>query len=108
MILKKRFVTIQGIGSLLDEVWVNYANGSSIYREDIDKIKPIALDDEILFRCFGKKINGYGYKFFGNWIQKQDNIFWFNINSAFMELKYIHQLQNLYFALTEKEPEIAL
>tara|TARA_R110000822_G_scaffold235117_1_gene366073 strand:- start:388 stop:723 length:336 start_codon:yes stop_codon:yes gene_type:complete len=33
----------------------------------------------------------------------QDGIFWCDILWDCLELKYVHQLQNLYFALTNKE-----
>ena len=36
----------------------------------------------------------------------QDKIAWIDINGNCIELKYVHQLQNLYFALTGKELEI--
>jgi hypothetical protein len=36
-------------------------------------------------------------------IYKQDGVFWVDLSWESLELKYVHQLQNLYFALTSEE-----
>jgi len=68
-----------------------------------NKFQPIPLTEEWLFKFGLEKKNGYGFEMFGNWIQKEDNIYWYNLNGNFVILKHVHQLQNLYFALTQKE-----
>jgi len=63
----------------------------------------IPLTEEWLVKFGFEKVNGYGYKIFGNWLQKEDGIFWYNVNGNFIEIKSVHQLQNLYHALTGEE-----
>lgn len=41
-------------------------------------------------------------------LDKQDGVYWMDFNWDTIEIKYLHQLQNLYFALTGKELEINL
>lgn len=81
----------------------------------IDRVKPIPLTEEWL-----KK---FGFKKLGDWFIKKPlssvNEYAYNpyikqfdvINGSgeeidLVELKYVHQLQNLYFALTGEELEI--
>lgn len=76
-----------------------------------DYIKPIELTEEILLKCgfvkdietsyrwyldeyFTYDLDDGGFKFEGIWIEPL--------------IKYLHQLQNLYFCLTGKELEIKL
>jgi len=66
-------------------------------------VQPISLTEDWLFKFGFEKKNGYGFEMFGNWIQKRENIYWYNLNGNFVILKHVHQLQNLYFALTQKE-----
>ena len=104
---KKRFVTIQGIGSLLDEVWVNYANGAGIYREGADKIKPIPLTEEIITKV--EKLNECIYYL----IKNDDKIGGYAIflkkDNFYLRTVYnLHTLQNFHFVLTGNELEITL
>ncbi len=76
-----------------------------------DHVHPIPLTPEILEGC-GFKPEGLQCDFSNNEIDldKTDNGFKVSFNGSMegVELKYLHQLQNLYFALTGKELEIKL
>ena len=92
-----------------------------IYGIEIGEVEPIPLTEEILLSCGFEKIDtkniplGYYYAKFpiciipnesGNDIEIMDNDY--SINMGNNSPKYLHQLQNLYFALTGKELEINL
>ena len=91
-------------------------NGSNFI---IDEYKPIPLTEEILLKCTERNYR-YGYdglmfefyvvKYFFLSICKTNNgkLFTLDIGEEQIELKYIHQLQNLYFALTGEELKIEL
>lgn len=75
----------------------------------LDLIKPIPITEEWLLK-FGFKYNNPTYE----WYDKsavffiQVNYLGFDLiakfhNQVIREIKYVHELQNLYFALTEKE-----
>lgn len=79
----------------------------------VDTYFPILLTPEILERCGFEFIkNEYLLKAFS--IVFQQNIFKFyydyldkgDYNEIFVQIKYLHQLQNLYFVLTGEELEI--
>ena len=70
-------------------------------------IKPVPLTEE-WFLKFGFKPLGNTFEFWENSIysvEKEGN-FWqvyYASNDRMVQIKYVHQLQNLYFALTGKE-----
>lgn len=72
----------------------------------IDICKPIPLTEEWLIK-FGFELDEempcilFSNKVLSTY--KQDGIFWLHILDDIIELSYVHQLQNLYFALTQKE-----
>lgn len=82
-----------------------------------DKFKPIPLTEEWLLK-FGFTITHYAYLRFHIYLLETEIYlrpslkYWYwgfvnddndcEINDCY-ELKYVHQLQNLYFALTQKE-----
>lgn len=91
--------------------------------EKINKIhpfKPITLTEEILLKCGFEKdledsVNNNIDYILNNceyWIQYHEDvnnfIFFGGGNSLGIKLNYLHQLQNLYFALTGKELEVEL
>ena len=93
---------------------------SAITIEHIDAIKPIPLTDEWLKR-FGFEVEGLGYEIYDRFltlIPEEDEGFDVLIMTADFEkpmyityIDYVHQLQNLYHALTgeelkEKEDEL--
>ena len=69
--------------------------------------RPIPLTEELLLRLGLKKmleteytLNTYEFAGFKLWIHKGKFLF-----DSRIEINYVHQLQNLYFALTGKELE---
>lgn len=74
---------------------------------------PIPLTEDWLKRFRFEKvkyIDCYNWTFlftefdtFGVWQNKDKNKFYYNVHYRQINLKYVHQLQNLYFALTGKE-----
>lgn len=84
-------------------------------KKNKDFFKPIPLTEEWLFKFgFEKRKERDNFYYFGfgknpitkDWILclkyfKDENIFFFM--NGFHIIKYVHQLQNLYFALTNKE-----
>jgi hypothetical protein len=73
--------------------------------------KPIQLTDEILLKCGFVKINKSRYLRKGalTICIEPNNIFRFSLDGSFLvNLEFLHQLQNLYFALTGKELQITL
>jgi hypothetical protein len=80
-----------------------------------DKLKGIKLTPEILEKA-GLKFEVYGHDgerdvascFLGNGISILDTMAVLVNHEEIKGIKYLHQLQNLYFALTEKELTINL
>jgi len=81
--------------------WISFKRNSILYTEPILLLEPIPLTEEWLLN--------FGYT-------KEDSNFWnlghivweydggvFICNKNGITLKYVHQLQNLYFALTGRE-----
>ena len=83
------------------------------YSDFIDDIEPILLTEEWLLKM-GFKPQGEGYSYTNLLLQdfrESYSMFeWDSYNEVEVciknDIKYIHQLQNLYFALTEEELEI--
>jgi len=72
----------------------------------LETYKPIPLTPEILEKCGFEKWGKDGYDKNGIYISKYFNYPIYNpfgeyINS--IEVKYLHELQNLYYALTKQE-----
>lgn len=84
---------------------------------DFDNIDPIPLTEEILLKCgFKKSKEGYwdngvievGYTTSDEYFQYE---YLTGVGTSMTEMvnvKYLHQLQNLYFCLTGKELEVNL
>jgi hypothetical protein len=68
-------------------------------------VHPVKLTEEILLKC-GFNFNNENRL---EWIkgsfnlEKKEEEFYFEVYSHYNEVKYLHQLQNLYFALTGQE-----
>jgi prolipoprotein diacylglyceryltransferase len=69
----------------------------------IEDYQPIPLTDEILIEFnFTKKYeNTFSIERF--MVYRLDGVFYFSIPNFSIEIKSVHQLQNLYYALTCKE-----
>ena len=82
------------------------------YMDVIDRHEPIPLTEEWLVK-FGIELNfeelESGFKLL-YWVKgafnleiDKDGKIYFEVYSHYIEVKYVHQLQNLYFALTGEE-----
>lgn len=69
------------------------------------EIEPVILDEEVLLKCGFKKLcNEFSYK--GTCFEKYKNEFFYSAGEGLKlskDIEYLHQLQNLYFALTGTE-----
>ena len=87
-------------------------NGNTLY---LDELKPIPLTEEWLVRfgfVYCKNYDEYRYKEKTNWfgIFKSENDDWLfeKPNMSSVVLTSVHQLQNLYFSLTNEELTIVI
>jgi hypothetical protein len=114
------WVNYQGKPIIIKEIYchdeaLTELPGYCINHTTIDAYNPILLTDEILYHtgfdlfynnprleCFYVNTSSY-YPF--NIVESSDHRFYYNDN---LEIKYLHQLQNLYHALTGQELEINL
>lgn len=98
---------------ICDEVDTGIQIGNSLQ----ENFNPIPLTEEWLLKLGFDNINSkeYGIKCGSCWMslsnpkdmgEWQDCYCWIFDRFKFIELKYVHQLQNLYFALTGNELEI--
>ena len=79
-----------------------------------EEYKPIPLTEEILLKCGFKKKNGYKFVLHNSHfslvmidsITRED--YAFSHYNLWVNLEHVHQLQNLYFALTGQELEVNL
>ena len=111
--IKKGYVSIHGIEPNWDEVWLNYCHGSGIYKKRIIEIEPIPLTEELLKKCgfdlVVKEGNQGEFRVYQlNEITYNTNHGWWWKHHLTVQPKYIHELQNLFFALTGEELEINL
>ena len=102
------------IGNLIQKNGkIHYTNNSTIRDifhlsiNDTDIFEPIPITEEWLLKC-GFVKDEYEMFVFNRKViyKKNDNTFHFY--TCDIEIKHIHQLQNLYFALTGEELEINL
>lgn len=105
-----RLVEICGIEPSFDYVWLNYANGSGVYKRHIDNVEPIPITGEWLLRFGFDKSEYVGYftpcaKYMIDWDDINSFILYKDYGTKDVKIQYVHQLQNLYYALTGKELE---
>ena len=87
--------------------YLTYKGGSStlesLFGDDYLNT-PIPLTEEWLVK-FGYKYKSYGYgeEEWKQWSFKGYSLNGFTCNTSGVNIKYVHQLQNLYFALTGEE-----
>lgn len=103
------------INNVVYSRWLKQSQEEDDYIDDEDNYEPIPLSPEILDKCGFVSyhhnprlewffVNGQAYEPF-HLKNSRDNKYYFNEN---IEVKYLHQLQNLYFALTGEELEVNL
>jgi len=63
--------------------------------------EPIPLTEEWLVKFGFVWTNGYGYRFINGWIKLKECV-WKSYDLE-VEIKHVHQLQNLYYALCQEE-----
>ena len=86
--------------------YVQIKTQGTVLMEELKYFKPITLTEEWLIKFGFKKYRG---NFYGDYIlngYKLDEQFKFFVQGSSVvlrELKYVHQLQNLYYSLTGKE-----
>lgn len=111
------WVNINGSNIQLNDTWFLYffqeADGKGLN----ERFQPIPLTPEILEKCRFDELVIYGDKVYryrnleiikSNFGIDQDFTMMDNIATFHPRIKFLHQLQNLYFALTETELEIKL
>lgn len=92
----------------VDEYWeVRLVDFNSMYIEKSCPFKPIPLTEEWLLK-FGFKFKSYGYgdTEWKQWSFNGYSLNSFTCNTSGVDVKYLHQLQNLYFALTGEELKV--
>jgi len=90
-----------------------YGDGGSLYSDQFDEIKPIRLTTEILEKArFRQAITNDRIWLLRigdtNLMLHIDGSAWSYSGPILIKIEYVHQLQNLYFALTGEELEIEL
>jgi len=97
---------------VLTEEWIGKLFGDNISIA-LQDLHPIPLTPEILVKCGFKKLNNawvpidYSATDYLKWSftiwDNKDGTYRYNSAEFIPELKYLHQLQNLYYALTGEE-----
>lgn len=89
----------------INEILDSVVNSDKTKGISYSSLNPIKLTEEILLKCGFKFKKGYFiYEMFN--IVNIDNVFYCNSNGIY--ISNLHQLQNLYFALTGEELTITL
>jgi len=96
----------------IDPSGIIFVNKNGNRWQDLKNIQPIPLTEEILLKCgfIIDSINNfekYPFTIQKNNLYVADFLFYKKGDSGVV-IKHLHQLQNLYFALTGKELEINL
>lgn len=73
----------------------------------IEDLKPIPLNEELLLKC-GLKPHYFGIKTYYHPLIELDHDFKLMGIDYNVQIKYLHQLQNIYFDLTGQELEVTL
>jgi hypothetical protein len=99
-------VTINGIKQgFIDEPYdieVKFKDGmySDVHLEDLEPVK--LTEERIVLLKFVKR-NGYSFEMLNGFLKEFEGDFYFTYYNLSIKCEYVHQLQNLYFALTGKE-----
>lgn len=108
---KESFLEVVSLGSRFETI---NERGLLYGSDDIEEYKPIPLTEEILLKCgFEYSSKDWLELKYKNLIFNTDrsvnmSVVYLNTCNDWLEIKHLHQLQNLYFALTGKELEIKL
>jgi hypothetical protein len=102
IVLRKEFLHSNLENCRFDKIVVthNDINACHIYNRHFE---PIPLTEEWLFKFGFDDLGTYGYGRGNFHICLHENEFYFSINNRKVFIKHVHQLQNLYFALTGEE-----
>jgi len=98
---------------LINQYYVKINDTNDIYYQ-ANQIKPIPLNEELLLKCGFVKLGDldffYILEYEMNFKISSDlkMIAWYNLQLHNVKIEYLHQLQNLYFALTNNELNIEL
>lgn len=114
------------IGNYITDVWspngmfkvtelekdkVHYGNG---FTAEYGNIRPIPLTEDVLLKCGFKRMNEklnffiLGYEVNFKIDKKIKWVAWCNTVLANVEIKYLHQLQNLFKSLTQTDLNVKL
>lgn len=101
--LEERIVRVDRI----DEIGVEILeNGERVFGASYDVLEGIPLTEEILLKC---DWGNYKPNFFNSYFEiDTKGCVWYCSDFTGIVIKFIHQLQNLYFSLTGKELSIKL
>lgn len=95
--------------------WLNDKERECLYETALDSINPILLTEDILLKCGFEKTMDWTFSksLIGNlklvyYLGEKGFSIGFKQYSDFPNIKYLHQLQNLYHSLTQTELEIKL
>lgn len=110
--IKQAFGYCQVRGTAKNAIWLN-DEGGPVLIDSFMLIEPIPITEDILLKCgFYQKNNLFILKDITlqliNCGTEIDNHLGFVLLGFNNEIKYVHQLQNLYFALTGEELIIEL
>jgi hypothetical protein len=86
---------------------INMFDGNTINGLESEDCEPIPLTEKLFLKFgFEKRDSFFEHWNFGLSIYKDGNYFESDQLPMFIKLQYVHQLQNLYFALTGEELEL--
>lgn len=105
LIFSKETQEVQKITGITEEH--PFFNSITFDYPNWDEIEPIKLTEEWLVNFGLSKNNGYPYKFLNGFIKIRNGVYFYKYYHLDIELKYVHQLQNLYFSLTQTELTVA-
>ena len=110
--------TMYIVGIYEDTVLLNFkGNDGDVWEVDEKDLRGIMLDTELLIKSgFKIQVTGIGWDKYSNGLvdlslaplSNGSCIPVYHINGEMVQIMYLHQLQNLFFCLSQKELEINL
>lgn len=100
--------TVTGVTEYLDGSCLVNLNGRANGLYKIEELSPIPITEEILLKCGFFKEEDRSYRWYlGEYFTYDLDDGGFKYEGAWIRplIKYLHELQNLYFALTQTELE---